>query len=194
MNNLPANVLQPCCSRYSHFPGRNGLKSGRLVAQRGAALIVSLVILLLMTIIGITSMSTNSMEEKMAGNMRDRNLAFQAAEAALRDGEALLAPPAVVPTPCNDPPCLMVASGDFLTLGAAWWMASAREFGVAGVADIAGASQDPRYVIEVADQDSDDLGLGGLKTGRDYYRVTARGLGGAATTQVILQSTYVRAY
>ena len=55
--------------------------------QQGSALIISLIILLLMTLIGVTAMQTTTLEERMTGNMRDSNIAFQAAEAALREGE-----------------------------------------------------------------------------------------------------------
>ncbi|MCQ8127275.1 pilus assembly PilX family protein [Methylomonas rivi] len=56
--------------------------------QAGAVLVVSLIMLLLLTIIGVSGVQSTSLEEKMAGNNRDRNLAFQSAEAALRAGEA----------------------------------------------------------------------------------------------------------
>ncbi len=56
--------------------------------QTGAVLIVSLLMLTVMTMIGVTAMQSNLLQEKMAGNFRDSNLAFQAAEAGLRDGEA----------------------------------------------------------------------------------------------------------
>ena len=49
-------------------------------SQQGAALVVSLMILLVMTLIGITAMSSSNLEEKMAGNSRDMMLAFQAAD------------------------------------------------------------------------------------------------------------------
>ena len=52
--------------------------------ESGAVLVVSLIMLLLLTLIGVTAMQTTSLEEKMAGNLRDKNLAFQAAESALR--------------------------------------------------------------------------------------------------------------
>ena len=55
--------------------------------QRGAVLIVALIMLLLLTIIGLSSMRDTSLQENMAGNMRDSNLALQASEAALRQGE-----------------------------------------------------------------------------------------------------------
>ena len=55
--------------------------------ERGAVLIVSLIMLLIVTLIAVSSMQGTVMEEKMAGNTRDRNLAFQTAESALREAE-----------------------------------------------------------------------------------------------------------
>lgn len=55
--------------------------------QSGVVLVVSLIMLLLLTLIGLSGMQSATLEEKMAANMRDRNLAFQAAEAALNDAE-----------------------------------------------------------------------------------------------------------
>ncbi len=55
--------------------------------QRGAVLLVSLIMLLLLTIIGAAAMRDTNLQERMAGNMRDHSLAFQAAEAALRFAE-----------------------------------------------------------------------------------------------------------
>jgi len=65
------------------------VKSARLRCENGSALIIALVMLLLMTLIGITAMQTTVMQERMAGNIRDRNIAFEAAEGALRVGEAM---------------------------------------------------------------------------------------------------------
>lgn len=55
--------------------------------QQGAVLAISLVFLLLMTILAVSSMQGTVLQERMAGNQRDHNLAFQTAEAALRAGE-----------------------------------------------------------------------------------------------------------
>ncbi len=55
--------------------------------QNGAVLIVALLMLLLLTIIGISSMRGSTMQERMAGNMRDQSIAFQASETSLRRGE-----------------------------------------------------------------------------------------------------------
>ncbi len=51
--------------------------------QRGAVLVTALVFLVILTLLGITSMSTNTLEERMAGNFQDANRAFQAAESGL---------------------------------------------------------------------------------------------------------------
>ena len=57
------------------------------VAQSGSALIVGIIFLLVMTMLGLTAMQTTSLEERMAGNLRDKDLAAQVAEMALRAGE-----------------------------------------------------------------------------------------------------------
>ncbi|KZY44995.1 MULTISPECIES: PilX N-terminal domain-containing pilus assembly protein [unclassified Oleiphilus] len=54
-----------------------------LARQKGAVLVVSLIILLLMTLIGVASMSSSIMQEKMASNAQNNNATFQAAENAV---------------------------------------------------------------------------------------------------------------
>jgi type IV pilus assembly protein PilX len=61
------------------------------------ALIVSLVLLISMTLLALAAMQNTSLEERMAGNVRAENIALQAAEAALREGEAWLDSLAVLP-------------------------------------------------------------------------------------------------
>jgi type IV pilus assembly protein PilX len=55
--------------------------------QSGVVLVVSLIILSLLTLLGLTAVQVSSLEEKIAGNMRAKNTAFQAAEGALQAGE-----------------------------------------------------------------------------------------------------------
>lgn len=57
-------------------------------SERGAVLLVSLVMLVLLTLVGLAGMRMVQLEERMAGNLRDRQSALQAAEVALRAGEA----------------------------------------------------------------------------------------------------------
>lgn len=55
--------------------------------ERGAALVVSLVMLLLILLLGISGARIALQGEKSSQNDRDRQIAFQAAEAALMDAE-----------------------------------------------------------------------------------------------------------
>jgi len=58
---------------------------GRL--QQGSVLMISLVCLLLLMLVGVSGMKLTSLDERMSGNYRDREMAFQAAEAALVEAE-----------------------------------------------------------------------------------------------------------
>jgi len=62
------------------------MKSAIARRQRGAVLVIALLFLTILTMLAVTAMTATTFEEKMAGNTRDVALAFQAAEAALRDG------------------------------------------------------------------------------------------------------------
>ena len=54
--------------------------------QRGAALVVGLVLLLVLTLLAVSTMRTASLELLMAGNAQFRENAFRLAEASLADG------------------------------------------------------------------------------------------------------------
>src|SRR5688572_6865077 len=56
-------------------------------AERGVALVVALVLLVVATLIGLAGIRGTNLQERMSANMYDRSLAFQRAEAALRDAE-----------------------------------------------------------------------------------------------------------
>lgn len=51
--------------------------------QRGSALLVSLVFLVILTVLGLSVMNTSHLEMKMAANAQFGNQAFQAAESAI---------------------------------------------------------------------------------------------------------------
>jgi type IV pilus assembly protein PilX len=68
--------------------------------SRGAILVVALILLLVLTLIGITAARMQTAQEGMARNDDNHQLALQAAEAALRDGQAIIA---------------LHGAGDFLT-------------------------------------------------------------------------------
>lgn len=58
--------------------------------NRGFVLITSLIFLVIVTLLGVSAINSSTLQEKMALNARERVLALQVANAALRQGERLL--------------------------------------------------------------------------------------------------------
>ena len=65
--------------KISHIAGAGGARRG----QSGAALVVGLLLLLVLTILAISGMTTATLELQMAGNEQYQDRAFQAAEAGI---------------------------------------------------------------------------------------------------------------
>ena len=61
--------------------------------QQGMVLLVGLIILVVLSLLAISSIRTTTLEERMTGNSQDQQIAFQVAEAALREAEAILGQP-----------------------------------------------------------------------------------------------------
>ena len=168
--------------------------------QGGAILITALLILLLLTIFGISTMDTNILEEKMAGNMRDRNNAFQAAESALRSAEQWLAAQTTLDISSTGPIWDVKALDPDTTndtpwwneVDAAWWEDAANGvIALTGADELPGVMFQPEYIIEKLPPKSIGLGAGeSLDAADTYLQVTARGVGGSPTTVVMLQSIY----
>ncbi|MBD8871994.1 PilX N-terminal domain-containing pilus assembly protein [Rhodanobacter sp. DHB23] len=59
-------------------------------AQRGIALVVALILLVLITLVGLAAMHGTIMQQRMASNQYDREQAFQSAEAAVRVASAMI--------------------------------------------------------------------------------------------------------
>jgi len=59
-------------------------------AQRGVALIMALVLLIIATLTGLAGMRNTSLQEKLSGNLYDRAVAMQSAEFAMRSAEQWL--------------------------------------------------------------------------------------------------------
>jgi len=83
--------------------------------QQGVVLIVALMLLLVMTLIGVTLMSDAISQERMAGNTRQLSLEQANAEGALRQAESFLEGLNILSTP-NIAPRVVIANS-FHTLG-----------------------------------------------------------------------------
>lgn len=177
--------------------------------QSGAVLVVGLIMVLLMTIVGLAAIRGSGLQEIMAGNMRERNMAFQVAEAGLRVGEA------EVDSPGFDKEVFGTAvDGYYDDLGVPannpfddeliqyWsdeeWESRAVETNVDFGDDI---SAQPRYLVEkllvlsadVAASTGSGVDLGSLNDlglEAEYYRVTSRGESETGTSKAVVQSTY----
>jgi type IV pilus assembly protein PilX len=161
--------------------------------QRGVALVVVLLLLLVMTLLGLASLRGTLMEERMSAGSYDRSLSFQAAEAALREAEAGLAAGTLCPdaSPCPRPnpagPDVWEVAGFNCSAGGVW-TAAATTLGPRAVA--------PVYTIELMGPapppNNPGCGLDGdMSCMVDYFRITAcSGDPGAGRSVTILQSNY----
>lgn len=74
----------------------------RRASQHGVALLVALILLIVITLVGLAAIGTTLLQNKMASNQYDRQVAFQSAEAALRVAAAQLqADPTMVTRDCS---------------------------------------------------------------------------------------------
>jgi type IV pilus assembly protein PilX len=172
-------------------------------SQRGAILVTSMLLLLVLTIIGITASQMTRMQERMAGNLRDQNLAFQGSEAGLRDGESLIRTRAARPDTCIEAPCLFWTRGTLTNVpeeSPEWWEDNGTELEADGdrttvTQDMGELASDPQFVVESLGFVSDSLTVGHAPPeGRDFFQVTGRSTGGSGTAMNVLRSTYARRF
>jgi type IV pilus assembly protein PilX len=176
-------------------------------AQRGVALVIALVLLVVATLIGLAGIRGTNLQERMSANMYDRSLAFQRAEAALRDAEraitanwriADLGGADCSPTSGNLCGTVPAANAVWTTVGGTYNVNDDKTPGT------------PQYFIQFMGTGNAENTLG-LEANADYgnygnsyppdnvayYRVTARNSAPADAVDrsvVVLQSTVKRAF
>jgi type IV pilus assembly protein PilX len=171
------------------------------------ALITCLMLLLVLTVLGVVMMRTSVMQERMAGNTRDLNMALQGAEAALRYGEAEIAVLTSRPEPAEALPCGLVCDIGILPIAIYDqtqfdWTNNAAQYGQGTVpATLAGSSgsgklnADPRYTLDYAGFIPDNAeGAQTWGDGRVVYQVTSRSTGSSGMANTVLRSTYARRF
>ncbi|WP_413436833.1 PilX N-terminal domain-containing pilus assembly protein [Sulfuriferula sp. GW1] len=167
-------------SQARRFPG----------GQQGATLIVALIFLVVLTLLGIAAAQNSSLEERMASNTRSRDIAFQAAQAALNHVEQNLSAGQNIRTLnfAGGSPGLFVynaaTANDANYWGStyAWSTATARQPTVV----LSQVASQPLYVVE--QMPSEFNAVTGKTT--EFYRATARGVGKDPSAVVILQAVY----
>jgi len=176
--------------------------------QSGLSLFPALTFLLVLSILGVSILNSTLLQERMASNTKDTNIAFQAAEAGLRDAETdislnitsgtvfsssctsgLCTPPSTWPTPLSTDISNVIDWSN-----AALTRTYGSNTGAAALPDVAAP---PVYVIEklsslsVGPGGSVGLGLQAPNSGGTAYRLTVLATGVRPETRVILQSTYL---
>lgn len=178
--------------------------------QRGAALIVALMMLVAVLAIGMTAAQVSLQGEKAARNERDRQIAFQAAEAALLDAETDIESGTRAHLFAHDSMAGFVAgcgsAGESLGLclrgdqAVPVWQSVdfLQEQGpsvaygsfTGQVLPVGSGSlpvRVPRYIVEVMPYTAPG---GGADEVTYFYRITAIGFGTQLSTQVVLQTFY----
>ena len=168
--------------------------------QDGVALFIALVVLLIITVLGISGLQTTTLEERMAASARDRDIAFQAAEAALAEGEQFVQGLGVTEIAQfdNNADGLYRPVSDVTTDD--WWetvdWVNDTNLPTVNVA-VGGVAAQPRFIVEyktrvLAGDDSLNVSNVGAGVGAptDIFRITAFGTGGSARANVMLQSSF----
>ena len=168
--------------------------------ERGAVLVVSLIMLLIVTMIAVSSMQGTIMEEKMAGNTRDRNLAFQTAESSLREAEIYVQGLASMGTFTGSGGLYGLTDSEPYHTDAATWSDTLNH--VVGSAPH-GSYEAPRYFIKhytVVKGTAGALNMSGYGDNKGtgditIFKMTARSTGASAdSAEVILRSYYGRTF
>ena len=177
--------------------------------QHGAVLITGLIFMVVLTLLAVASMRNTGLEEKMAANAQNQNMAFQAAEAALRQGLSQVYSGTITSASGFTPSCTTVAPMGLCmpsAPGVAPIWTTQFPFGqttptVSGVANFSGTplqgvANQPQYIIELLPSipcPSCSIGSGrGAGAGAATpFRVTARGWGMAPEARATTQATFV---
>lgn len=163
--------------------------------QQGVVLIVGLLFLLVLTVLGLSASQGSIMQERMAGNIAEANVALQRAERTLRSVEQRLVnhimggsnglgymPPTWDKTGMEKHNCTM--SG-FDWEGASW--------------QSDGATGGQFFVVDLSDYMVGEMPFGsscrptsksGGAAAGEYYIVAARGVGPAGTSESVVQSIF----
>jgi type IV pilus assembly protein PilX len=159
-------------------------------AQRGIALVVVLILLIVVTLLGLAAISGTTLLQKLTGNFYDRSIAFQSAEAGLQAAAQTIGTSSFTSARlCSDPSTVCAANpftdaglpaGSIVTVGSGTGLS---QFTAGST-----ASSQPQYVIENMGSWSDPSSSTGYNQTANsfqyqsqgtsltavYYRITAR--------------------
>jgi type IV pilus assembly protein PilX len=173
-------------------------------SQSGVVLVMTLIILLVVTLLGVSSIQLTGLQERMSRNATDAAFAFGGADAALRAAEIAIEAEDGLDSYTNDVTTvdnkysIEAVNNAPLWSNAAWWDTTANGIAVTTYDTTAGADRVPKYLVEFVRTSTPDLdvtnigNVGSTVTAEDthYFRVTARGIGRTAGAKIYMQTTY----
>ncbi len=171
--------------------------------EQGTALIFALVMLLLLTILGITAVTTSSLQEKMAGNFRDQTMAQQAGDSILFDGQSLIFNLLTKPVPsCPPDPAVRIWDSSCLPANvgasaASWWQTADDTWwaanGILSTVNNTHTSQEPRFVVERIQNVPINAEIGQKKKVEQlYFRTTGWAVGVSDYSRTMFQSVFYK--
>jgi type IV pilus assembly protein PilX len=169
---------------------------GKQSKQSGVVMFVALILLLILSLLGVTAARMQTVEERMARNDNNREIGAQAAEAALRAAEVGLITGG--PSFANIGVDLGTYTPDLSNgsplIGMNWGAPTAAlPYPGPPLTALPVVSRTPKIVVEqmlsVA-QPSDDISVAALTAPAqvNVYRVTAQGVGADGTSTTMLQT------
>ena len=171
--------------------------------QQGTVLVLSLIILSVLTLVAVTGMKTSVTEEKMTGNLRDRELAYQSSEAALRQARTDIDGLSTFALLDNTDGLLDEQSVEMDYYDRSNWYTAGNYTTISGGMASGQMAGEPRYVIKLVSSDQDwcksasqgSLGelQGNAETCISYvFLISAHGTGLSPDTTMVLQEYYGR--
>ncbi|UTW05643.1 hypothetical protein KDX31_19835 (plasmid) [Amphritea atlantica] len=175
--------------------------------QRGATLVVALTLLLVMTLMATTSLQSNVLQSRMAANLQDQTVAFEASETVLLYAEMWLAALKVAPELTDydswnsgdtafifDSRNSSALQQQLAHLGSVNnWIDRAKPASDFNPVHVARTHEQPRVSFEVIDFSADDKTLGylyGQGRGVVTFRLYGRSTGVTGNSEVVLISEY----
>ena len=181
-----------------------------LTRQAGVALITAMIFLVVLTLLATAGMRGTLLQERMAANSRNHDLAFEAAEAALRDAIFKVQSGAITTisgftTPCSSSGlCLpsTIGTDNWTTVfpfGQTTSSSSAATYSGTALSYSATSflATQPQYIVELLPNttipagNSQGIGRSTPSGTATPYRITARGWGMTAEAQATTQATYL---
>jgi type IV pilus assembly protein PilX len=171
------------------------MKYNNATNQAGMVLIVSLLILITLTILGLTAIQSARTEMSMAGNQRELGITFSAAEAGLSAGQVYIEN-SISKTIYNDPSAGLYDSIDLdpdYRDPAVWDDSQTADIGLPHVVE------QPKFIIKyLGDRSQNEVaavnigGYGSAQPGMTVsnFRVTARAVGQTGRASRQLQAYY----